>query len=143
MRDDAGWLGALLAVTLIGWALQPAEPLRSAHVPVQDTTAFQNELPPAQLGFPLPEGSRPSGRITRQTGTRGSRTVGRFTCPLAPAAAITFFRAHLPGRLDVIARTTASGPEATLHQTTADRRSTVRILPDSPGSELFLVIRDD
>jgi len=138
MHDDAGWLGALLAVTLFGWALQPTEHTPTAHVPVQDTTAFRNDLPIGQLDFPLPDGTEPSGRISRQSGTHGDRTVGRFRCPLPPPETIAWFRQRLPGRLDVLER----DGEATVHQTASDRRSTIRVVPAGGGSELFLVVRD-
>lgn len=142
MRDDAGWLGALLAVTLIGWALQPAEHAPPSHVPVQASTTFRDELPLDRFDFPLPESCRLNGRLTRLAGSQSSRTVGRFACPLPPRAAAAWFRDHLPGRVDVLGLDGREGYAATVSQTTATRRATVRVTPAGRGSELFVVLRD-
>lgn len=145
-RARAGWLGWLLGATFVGWAWLPSsEVTPAAPVAVRDTTTFRDDLDPAEFGFPLPPNTQPAGRLSRQTGSRGSRTIGRFTSPLAPRAVGDFYRQQLPGRVEVIARGEGAGLEVTVHQTTRDRLSTVRASPaaEGVGSTLYVVVRDD
>ncbi len=145
-RARAGWLGWLLGATLVGWAWLPNPAVSpSAPVVVRDATTFRDDLQPGEFGFPLPPNTRPAGRLSRQSGSRGTRTIGRFTSPLAPRAVGDFYRQQLPGRVEVIARGEGPGLQVTVHQTTRDRLSTVRASPAAggAGSTLYVVVRDD
>lgn len=142
MRDAAAMVGLLLAMTLIGWCLQPgAEQAAPAPVVVRDPVAVVEDISPAELGVPLPAGARVVGRVARRRDEHGAMANGLFHVPGAAAGVAEFYRRAWP---QAEVRTSPGEDEGRAIFLIHDgaRRLTVRVGPEGQGARVMIVVQE-
>ncbi len=86
---------ALLAVAL--WAASHRRPPAVPTVSAADPSVLADSLTPADLGLPLPDGTRAVQRLTRLTTPAGRSTIALLESPQPLAATQQFLERHWPG----------------------------------------------
>lgn len=142
MRDAAAIVGLLLAMTLIGWCLQPGpEPAAPAPVVVRDPAAVVEDITPAELGVPLPAGARMVGRVVRRRDEHGAMANGLLHVPVGAARVAEFYRRTLPHAEVRTSLGKVEGRAVFLVQDGA-RRVTVRVGPEGQGARVLIVVQE-
>lgn len=129
----AAALAALAAVAWLGYRRRP--PLVPA-VSAVDPSVLMDSLTPADLGLPLPPGTRAVQRITRLDTTAGRSTIALLEAPQPVDSAQRFYEQHWSG-----ARRTP-GREATFERRSTGYLAIVRLRPKGPGTLLAVTIEE-